>query len=124
MKAKNKKPTKAELAHIMLVKSMPCVVCDEHWYDRMIEQGEYFVSGKGIRCEFDHLVDGYRLGHMFGLPLCHAHHVGKKGYSGGIKWDSSKPNQWRLLEKVYKVLGKEMPEYTTKGRNNFKESEC
>ena len=72
--------------------------------------------------EYDHLVDGYRLGHMFGLPLCHAHHIGKKDKKNGITWDTSKPNQWRLLEKVYKILGKEIPSYNPK-INRFKDAQ-
>ncbi len=116
-----KPPNKKELAHIKLVKSMPCVVCDEHWYDRMIEQNECFIASDLMLCDYDHLVDGYRLGHKYGNPLCKAHHLGKKGHPGGIRWDSSKPRQWKLMEKVYKVLGKPVPEYKPKGRNNFKE---
>lgn len=110
--------TKAEKAHMELVKSLPCVVCKEYLY----ETNAALVLFGSYDSEYDHLVDGYRLGHMFGIPLCKDHHEGKKGYGPKqYHWDSSKPNQWKLLEKVYKVLGKEIPEYNPKGRNNFKE---
>lgn len=111
-----KPATKAEKEHMALVKSLPCVVCYEEQYD-WDKYPFHRIQGTS---EYDHLVDGYRLGHMFGLPLCTAHHIGKKRYGGGIYWDSSKPNQWKLLEKVYKVLVKEIPDYRPK-INNFKE---
>ena len=110
--------TKAERAHMELVKSLPCVACHEGWYDALIMRKE-IVTHWCEHSEYDHMVDGYRLGHMFGLPLHPNCHIGKKGHSGGRRWDSSKPNQWRLLEKVYKVIGKEIPPYNPKGRNNF-----
>lgn len=65
------------------------------------------------RSEYDHIVDGYRLGHYFGIPLCHNHHEGKKGY-GPKEYHWSKANQWALLEKVYRVLGKPVPKYSSK----------
>ncbi len=117
-----KAATKSEKAHMELVKQLLCVVCHEDWYDETIALGVRFSGGKQNLSEYDHLVDGYRLGHMFGNPLCKPHHDGKKGYGDPVyHWDSSKPNQWKYLEKVYKVLGKEIPEYKTKGRNNFKD---
>lgn len=107
-----------------LVKAMPCVICKELWYDKAIADGAVIGAVWG-NSDFDHLVDGNkRLGHMFGIPLCKIHHEGKKGYGPKeYHWDSSKRNQWRLLEKVYKVLGKEIPLYNPKGRNNFKSEE-
>lgn len=115
-----KKPaTKAEKEFMAKVKSMPCIICQPFYFG--IYGGNGLIEGGPWRSEFDHMVDGYRLGHMFGLPLCKLHHEGKKGYGPKeYHWDSSKPNQWKLLEKVYKVLGKEIPEYNPKGRNNFK----
>lgn len=115
-----KKPaTKFEKEHMRLVKSMPCVVCNPGWFDRAA-QAHLVLIDSPISSEYDHLVDGNRLGHMFGIPLCTNHHLGKKRYKKGWEWDSSKPNQWRLMEKVYRVLGKEIPEYKPKGHNNFK----
>lgn len=121
-----KAATKDEKRHIEIVKSLLCVVCDEAWYDKVIKLGGKITSENWDfdmpLCEYDHLVDGYRLGHFYGNPLCKKHHEGKKGYGPKeYHWDSSKRNQWRLLEKVYKVLGKEIPPYNPKGRNNFHE---
>lgn len=116
-----KKATKKELAHMRLIKTFPCVVCDPGWYKAFDDGHRSLDIEYETICEYDHLVDGNRLGHMYGIPLCKAHHLGKKRHAGGIPWDSSKPNQWRLMEKVYKVLDKEIPEYNPKGRNNFKE---
>lgn len=104
-----------------IVKMMPCVICRQDWFDYLIADKLRFECGTGYGSEYDHLVDGYRLGHMYGLPLCKLHHDGKKGYGPKeYHWDSSKPNQWQLLEKVYAALGKKVPEYNPKGRNNFK----
>lgn len=117
-----KKPaTTAEKEHMELVRSLPCIICAEDWFDETIAMDLTLVSHIGkTYSEFDHMIDGYRLGHMFGIPLCKPHHKGKKGYGPKeYHWDSSKPNQWRLLEKVYAVLGKPVPKYNPKGRNNF-----
>lgn len=118
-----KPATKAEKEHMALVKTLPCVVCFLDLYDVMIEHKKYNPLQGYSNSEYDHLVDGYRLGHMYGLPLCTNHHLAKKRYKKGWEWDSSKPNQWRLLEKVYRVLGREIPPYNPKSRNNFKSEE-
>lgn len=118
-----KSANKAEKNHMDSVKRLPCIICREGWYDSLINIGIIIKELGNIVSEYDHIIDGYRLGHMFGIPLCKNHHEGKKGYGPKeYHWDSSKINQWKLLEKVYKVLGKAIPAYTPKGRNNFKES--
>lgn len=112
-----KAATNAEKEHMAQVKKLPCIICYERYYDYKIK---HYIPMKEHNSEYDHLVDGNRLGHMFGLPLCHAHHEGKKRYGNpAYYWDTSKPNQWRLLEKVYAVLGKEVPQYNPK-INNFR----
>lgn len=118
-----KPANRLEKAHMELVKSMPCIICAPWWFDdpECISRDNWKNNPpSNFNTEYDHMVDGYRLGHMFGIPLCHFHHEGKKGYGPKeYHWDSSKRNQWLLLEKVYKVLGKEIPKYNPKGRNNF-----
>lgn len=115
-----KPATIEEKEHMALVKQLLCIICNEDWFDDTITIGATFYGGTPNMSEFDHLVDGKRLGHFYGLPLCKRHHEGKKHYGApSYFWDASKPNQWRLLEKVYKVLGKEIPPYNPK-INNFK----
>ena len=91
-----------------LIKSLPCCVCEE--YDKKLVFG--------VECH--HIVNGYRLGDLFCLPLCYKHHRGEYGFSGSKRdesWDMSLENQLRLHKKIWKKMGLEAPEYTPKRAN-------
>lgn len=108
-----KAATKEEKAHIMRVKCMKCVACQEDWFD---SQG-YYWGGTVNTSDYHHITDGgRRLGHMWGLPLCEKCHRGEDGFSGKNRgaWDKSLENQLRLMAKVYKLIGKEPPAFESK----------
>ena len=60
--------TKKELAFMLAVKNLPCVDC---------------LADNG--CDFDHIVIGYRLGHMYGDPRCYDCHRGNNQKHSTIK---------------------------------------
>ncbi len=105
---KRKNITTAEREHIMQVKSLGCAVAFPAFM-----AGD-FCEGA---VEFHHLTKcGRRLGHAFGIGLCAKHHrYGgisiATGWKNFEKWYGT---QLYLCEQVYKKLGKEMPEITTK----------
>lgn len=86
--------TREEKIHMGQVKSLPCAVCG--------------LMGK---TEVQHLVNGYRLGHFFTIPLCIYCHRGDRGFSGKERssWDKSLSHQFELLTTTYMLLGKPMP---------------
>lgn len=95
-----KKPaTKQEKEFMMRVKQLNCVVCNAP-----------------PPSEFHHIVSGYRLGHMWGLPLCTGCHRGDNGFSGNNRgaWDKSLDNQLKLMAVVYKQLNLEIPHRVNK----------
>ena len=75
------KPTKAEQAWIERVKAYGCICCIEAGY-----------RGGHERIEYHHIVEGRRLGHFYGLPLCVGHHQGR--------WSA---RQLRLLPEARRV---------------------
>ena len=106
-------PTKAQLAFILRVKSLPCIVCKPEWYDtEPLKDGEH---GYDLN-DFDHATDARgRLGHDYGFSLCYNHHRGNEGYSGIRKsWDTSAINQVELCRKTYRKLGLEFTETSSK----------
>lgn len=63
------KPTKAEEAYIVAVKSGPCVACE------VLRQTDVLSGCDGEGCDFHHLLSGgRRRGHMFGIGLDPWHH--------------------------------------------------
>lgn len=105
MKSKSRKLTKAELEFILLVKTLPCCICKpiSNW-------GEYALI-KTNTSEAHHLTHcGRRIGHIYLLPLCVAHHRGDIGISGyKCEWDTSFINQFRMCKQMHDYLGLEMP---------------
>jgi hypothetical protein len=81
MQHSTEKPTKEEQAWIERVRSYGCICCIESGYRNGRE-----------RIEYHHIVDGRRLGHFFGLPLCVGHHQ--------ARWS---PRQLRLLPEPRRV---------------------
>ncbi len=108
---KKRKPTEEESRLIAEVKLFPCIIC----YPEFFEKADSKVYPAGS--EYHHICDtGRRLGHAWGLPLCISCHRGDNGFAGKNRsaWDKSLANQLTLCRKVYKNLGREMPELTTK----------
>ena len=103
--------TVKEKKFMELIKSMPCVECQE--VDKILKFG--------VECH--HIVAGYRLGNMFCLPLCYEHHRGEKGFSGyKTVWKPTEKEtrlekQLRYLKITYRKMGLNPPEYNPKKAN-------
>ncbi len=84
---KKKKPTKAESEHMDMVAQLSCCKCGER------------------TVQIHHITEGgRRLGNFWVLPLCIPHHMTINDFQ----------YQLELCRKIYKCLGKVMPEPTTK----------
>ena len=59
----SKPPTAAEKKRMAAIAEMGCIVCRKYF-------------GVFTEAAVHHLVDGYRRGHMFTIPLCGHHHQG------------------------------------------------
>lgn len=64
--ARDRAPTKAERERGERFRSIGCIAC-------------YIDGWPGRYYEWHHLVEGYRLGHRFVIPLCTWHHRGECG---------------------------------------------
>ena len=86
MWSKNKpKPTLAEHEHIMRIKELPCVVCDEPGPSECheFEQGLWWAS----------------------VPLCQACHRGPEGYHGTrLRWTLQRMDMVKAINDTVKKL--------------------
>ena len=88
-----------EREHILEVKNLPCVACGKP----PISQAHHICQG------------GRRLGHYYVLSLCYSCHEGKFSIGNAKKSFVAKyGTELELLEKVYEMLGKPMPELKSK----------
>lgn len=112
------------MSWMLTVKTCPCVICSQTWYENLVKIGKQIPPSSVIRSEAHHVCDtGRRLGDEWVLALCVYHHRGDGGFTGKNRneWDKSVKNQLLLCRMIYKVKGLVMPipQSKLKGRYNY-----
>src|SRR5690348_11137198 len=67
------KPTKAQVKRFQALQEMGCIACKLDWV-------------VDVPPDIHHLVEGYRLGHDYTIPLCPYHHRGVRDGSPCSVW--------------------------------------